>query len=603
MLQLNSEQVAALQALKRQRDMARVSDTLAAAFPDIPGRLGERYAALIAHGATRAATHGLAHTVCLGRYLACWFVLGASFETRPEFAWAADLLAATDRSQGSKVFQLCRRAREELARLSAQTTGGAAGAAGTIGVTSPAAFDLALALLDRALMPRGVLGDLLPPERIALGDACDIDAIDLRLLDAPAARQPHRYRLEQGQWRLLPVVARPAAITLSAGLPVVARQPRLTLPPMLHLLSQPPGREGSRLRLRTRSRNCCDAQVHPLVTLNGPLTLGSWRGPHAGDVALDLYAEAAAPAVDDGPQPRIAIETSPQLSELHVSSCGLRDSGQALGELQTRLAVYPAEQHWMLWKREPAAAMAWPDTGATTPASAPAVYRIERDGLALDTSRWSAGLEDLDRQLGEGLTQLATAWERESGVSQGRVMAEPSVMAGSAGLTWGWAGHGADLSDPPWYRVAGELDLVACELRLRLGGSLALHGSLSRLVLHCSGRASLQARFERQAEDADLPALLAPAATQFRHPFVLQLESLAQADSAALAGLAGPVSGALVGACGLRARKAGPGLQWFCQLSIEPVCATLMVHDPLLGTQRVMRPLLPALQLLDWSLG
>jgi hypothetical protein len=188
-------------------------------------------------------------------------------------------------------------------------------------------------------------------------------------------------------------------------------------------------------------------------------------------------------------------------------------------------------------------------------------------------------------------------------VTQGRVTAEPSVMAGSAGLTWGWAERGGELSDPPWYRIAGKLDLVACELRLRLGGSLALHGSSSRLALHCSGRETLQLSLERLPGDADPAAVLAPAATQFRHPFVLHLESLAQADVAALAGAVGPVGGALVGACGLRARKAGPGLQWFCELAIEPVSVALVVHDPLLGAQSVVRPLLPALKLLDWSLG
>ena len=83
MLQLNAEQVQALQAIKRARDIRQLSDALALAFPDVPGRLGDRYGALIGHGVQRAATHGLDHAVCVARYLACWFMLGAEFETKP----------------------------------------------------------------------------------------------------------------------------------------------------------------------------------------------------------------------------------------------------------------------------------------------------------------------------------------------------------------------------------------------------------------------------------------------------------------------------------------------------------------------------------------
>ena len=104
------------------------------------------------------------------------------------------------------------------------------------------------------------------------------------------------------------------------------------------------------------------------------------------------------------------------------------------------------------------------------------------------------------------------------------------------------------------------------------------------------------------AGDTDLLAVLKPAQTTFRHPFVLQLESIAP-EQATLLDVAGPVGGALVGACGLRPRQAGPGWQWFCELSIEPVSVALHLHDPLLGQISLIRPLLPAMKLLDWSLG
>jgi hypothetical protein len=595
MLQLNAEQVQRLQTIKRERDVRQLADTLAAGFADVPARLGERYAALIAHGVQRGAAQGLDHAVCVARYLACWFMLGAEFEAKPDFAWAREVLAAPGRPQGSKVFQLCRRTREELTRLAGQAR------PGTPAPMTSAAFEQAIVAMDAALMPRGLIGSLLPPTTVQLGEACDVDALDLRLIEPASGRQRHQYGLEQTQWRRLPVTAASPSVTLAAG--TDARQPAPLLPPRLNVLSQPAERDYARLRVRTRASHCCDPAAHPLITLNGASGLASWRGPHAADVKLDFYAAPVPAAADDAPQPTIAVETPPQLNALSLSSCGLRDAGQALGDQHTQVAVYPAEQHLKIWQRAAAPAMSWPEPPAGQPSAPPARCRIERDGLPLDASRWQAGLEDLDRQLAQGLGRLATAWERESGVRQGRMQAEPAVFSGTAGLTWGWAEAPQGMAMPPTFRLAGMLDLVACQLNLRLGGELALHGSLSRLALHCSGRETLKLQFERRPADADLLAVVKPAACSFRHPFVLQLEAVAETAQAAVLDVAGPVGGAVTGSCGLRPRTAGPGLQWFCTLAIEPVSVPLRLHDPLLGQRLLVRPLLPALKLLDWSLG
>ena len=83
MLQLNAEQVQRLQAIKLERDIAHLSQVLAQAFADVPGRLGDRYALLVAHGMQRGAAQGLTHGLCVARLLACWFVLGAEFEATP----------------------------------------------------------------------------------------------------------------------------------------------------------------------------------------------------------------------------------------------------------------------------------------------------------------------------------------------------------------------------------------------------------------------------------------------------------------------------------------------------------------------------------------
>jgi hypothetical protein len=596
MLQLNPEQVQRLQAIKLERDTASLAQALAAGFPDVPGRLGERYGLLVAHGVQRGARHGLLHTVCVARYLACWFMLGAEFETKPGFEWAAEILSSTRRDEGAKVFQLCRRVREELSRPATP---------GAPAMPAPAAFDAAIAQLDLQLMPRGALGSLLPPQRVQLGEACDIDALDLRL---PEAAPAHRYQLVQGQWQRLPVTGSAAPITLNAG--TAARPAALPLgataapPPALAArltLLAPPGGHPARLRLRTRSATCCDPAVHPVVTLNGSQGLTTWRGPHAADILFSLPAALPATAADEGLQPRIAVEGATQLSLLTLASCGLRDSGTSLGELNTQLAVLGGEQHLVAWRRDAGPALELPqDTTPPTPATSR--IRVERDGLPLDTLRWQAALEDLDRQLHEGLGRLATAWERETGVSQARLQAEPRVMCGSAGLTWGWAEGAQGMASPPLFRVAGSLDLVACQLALRLSGTLKLRGSLSRISLHCAGSHLLQSPFDGAATGPELLAVLAAGATRFTLPLVLQVQALAQ-DDLAMLDMAGAVVGSLQGQCGLRQRPDGPGLQWFAKLTLDPVSVRLQLHDPLLGSREHVQPLLPALTLLDWSMG
>ena len=615
MLQLNPEQVQRLQALKLERDVAQLSGVLAAGFTDVPGRLGERYGLLIQHGVQRGAAHGLLHAVCVGRYLACWFMLGAEFEAKPGFEWAAELLGSRQRDEGAKVFQLCRRTREELARLAAQPQAVKAALA-------PAEFDAAIARLDEALMPRGALGSLLPPQAVRLGSACDIDALDLRVPESAPALPSLQYQRSEGQWRRLPVAIDRQPLTLAVGMvaakpaggaaPGAAAEPAASpLPARLHLVAQPASRVAdtatggaARLRLRTRCAVCCDPQVHPLVQHTDSLGIATWRGPHAADVLLNLLPERGDEAATAGTlQPVTAEETPVRHSRLQLSSCGLRDQGVSLGDLTTQLSVYAGEQHLIAWRHDKGAALSLPEAHDTPPgAAALARLKIERDGLPQDAARWQAGLEDLDRQLAQGLSRLATAWERESGVSQARLEAEPQVLCGQAAITWGWAESPQGLHTAPTFRVAGLIDVVACQLNLRLSGTLNLQGSLSRLHLHCGGVQTLQQAFERTAESADLVTALAGTQCNFSLPFALDLEAFAQ-DALAVLGTTEPLSGAVVGSCGLRPRPQGVGLQWFAKLAVEPVKVGMQVHDPLLGTSTLPRQLLPAMTLLDWSLG
>lgn len=588
---LNAEQTAALVALTRARDLKRLEAALAEAFPAVPARLADRYGDLIALGAQRGAAHGLTHLLCIARYLACWCAFGAEFESKPGFEWAAAILGAP-RGEGAKAFQLCRRARDELI---VKRPGAAQ--------SQPSATEFlqALALLDERLRQAGALASLLPRASIKLGQPCDLDALDLRLIDHDWRRE---YRQVDGLWQREPCgPAEPErrGVTLSAGIGAGVDS-AAALPEQLTILSQPAGSAAAaRLRVRSKSVACCDAQVHPLLSLTNDQGLRQLRGPRTADLSLTLHADAAPPPPPGALAPTIAHEGSPALQRLELASCGLRDSGAPLEAVQTRLAIYPAEQHLLAWRREPLPAIelpgALPDLGALP---APRC-RLERDGAPLDAAAWIAGLQALDRQLVERLGALLTAWERTSGVEAARLSAEPALLAGTAALTWGWTEGATGLAAPPQMRVEGLVDLLACRLRLRLAGRLHLDGSTSLVQLHCDGEASLRQSWRRHPE-ADLATALKPLQLEIRFPFTLAWQPLAAAELALLTPLTAP-RGALVGRCGLRPRPGGPGLQFFAELAIEPVAVALRWDEPLLGSALFERPLLPAFKLLDWSLG
>ena len=64
-----------------------------------------------------------------------------------------------------------------------------------------------------------------------------------------------------------------------------------------------------------------------------------------------------------------------------------------------------------------------------------------------------------------------------------------------------------------------------------------------------------------------------------------------------------PITGALVGECGLRVRADGGGQQWFFGLRAEPVTVVTEISDPVLGGARQTRKIFPAMTLVEWSAG
>ena len=577
MWRLNAEQAARLGALRRRRDLLEISETLATALPEARARLGERWNDFIEHGATRSAAYGLHHMLCIARLLASWTVCGADLEAREP--WAAALLGDSNRNQGAKAYQLCVFVLEHLRSANRGSPDAAQ------------AFAAVLRHIDERLAKRGTLGSLLPREAIRLGSACDIDAVEVRVVDTDWRQH---YTSQGGHWRR--ESCPPAANDIRLAHEALAEE-KVHLPEQMHVLSHAAGQGGvAKLRVRVSAEHRCDAKLHPMTQWTNAVALRMLRGDLAGDATFQV----------DGPPPpqapslaHIGEENSPQFYALTLASCGLRSRGVPVGDLDMRVAVYDASQHMIAWRRESAGK--WELPGEAPPRLMPARCRRESDGRPIDATAWSEGFEKLDRQLQQCLSRLLIAWERESGVSGGKLEIEADLLVGSAGVTWGWADAPEGVAAAPYMRMEALLDLMACRLDLRFTGGLSSGGARSSLTLSTHGKAMLSASWARPKQEA-LFSAVAALQRPIHQTFELHVQPFASPELAILSSC-GPVEGSIDGTVGLEQRPDGPGLRWFVRLRLRPVIATLQVADPLLGVQTMRQQLLPEQVLVDWSLA
>jgi hypothetical protein len=200
------------------------------------------------------------------------------------------------------------------------------------------------------------------------------------------------------------------------------------------------------------------------------------------------------------------------------------------------------------------------------------------------------------------MERLYNEWARVLDNEASRLDVEASPLVGQAGVTWGWRRTSASTVV---MRTEGALDLLALSIELRLSGELVEGPSRSHIRIHCKGRCELRTAIAQLGakglEGQDLKSVL----RTWRFPFTLEIEPLAGAEPSTLSAAAGPmpITGALVGECGLRARGDGGGVQWFFALRAEPVQIVSEISDPLLGGSRRTRKIFPALSLVDWSAG
>lgn len=564
------------------RFVAELGERLAAQWPAMPERLGERYPAFVEHAVQQALRRGIERAAAVARYVNLWFVWGPAFHDKPGFEWALGLLAAPREHHWATVHRLVRRSAIELERLP------------EVRITPEALRAADERLLD-AFGALGSRGALHPPEPPPVPRrACDLEAVELRLLEAAVAQE---YLLVAGEWQRRDLPAPPPLRIDAAN----------AAPRLVAVLSLPPGaRPLAKVQLRSRSHALCDGALHPRLDFVGTHGLWRWHGHETRAVSWPVSTRAQ-PLPAAGAGSAIAEETSPDLFKLELQVCGLREEGDAIGTVATVVWVWPATQWWLELRRETPP----PPVAATAPARDPAPAgalatqcRLERDGEADDAAPLREGFEQgLDGAVARARRELVDDWSATPGLTRPRAEGALALLAGRASLTWGWKLGPRGLDGRPLMRLVGEIDMQACRSDLTLEGELELDGARCRLTLRATGTVPMRLSLRREAaEPALLPTLL-PAVTRFRLPFVAEVVPLAE-DSGALLQAAAPCSGALVGEAGLRPRTSGgSGWEWFASLRVEPVTLLLERVDPVLGRRAQPVPLLHEQVLFDWKLA
>ncbi len=567
----------------------RLSLQLAGLWPAMEALLGERYEAFVQLAVEQAGKLGLSHAAGVARYVNLCFVWGPTFQDKPGFEWALAAIARAEKNELLCVHQLVQGSLAELQRLPGSKV-------------EPQALNAADAALVTAFEGLGRQGAMRikPTEPQSLPRlACDLEAIDLRLLENEGddSAAPQEYSLESHGWQRVKL-ASPPALRIDAGRP---------LPALLAVLSplKDQGR-AAKLQLRARSHAVCNGDVHPALAFSGPLERWDWAGHETRAVSWPLRAREQTVS-KPGPACVIAEETSPELYKLELTVCGLRDTGDPLGAMQTLVYVWPAAQWWLEIQRarpEPGQLQSLLP-GAKTWHRAVSRCRVERDGLAQDSSALQQQFElGLDRAAADGLQKLAAMWAQTPGLSDARFEASLGLLVGKMACTWGWRLGPGGLDGRALMRLVAQLDMDACLAELSFGAELALAGTNTRINLRCSGQAPMRQQIRHEGQGGpSLSELLQASIVSWRFPFDLTLEPIAN-DAACLLEQAGPLTGAIVGEAGLRPNsKGGSGWEWFVGLRTEAVGAPLKWIDPLLGQGQQSLPLLPAMVLLDWSMG
>ena len=594
MLRLSREQFDLLEQIVLKRHAASIAAVLAETWPELPERLQARWPAFVEAAVQQGRKAGFDEARGLARYASLWCILGPAFDSKPTFAWAGEILANPGLSADLKLHQLAHRAAGDLRERQAAAARATPTAAVAAPLLTPAQFESALAKVDHRMATLAAARAVFPSaEKPLLRKACDIGSIDMLIAEAEGLQE---YTHSSNGWRRV-------ALSRTNDLPVKWLQAPAE-PVQMSLTSH--GLRGglpSRVNLRIDTIAVCDMRVHPEVVQLGPEGRIAWKGRDAARLSLALYAPSAAAAgpAQAGPM-GIAFESPAETQTIAVASGGWRDTGAPFGDVSLRIQVYPATQ-WLsnvshaAWQM-----MAWPaPAGVALPAPG-AVCRLEQDGAAVDVAVWQRAWGGLHGAFRAGLDRLYQQWARVLDGQAPRLEVEASPLVGQAGIAWGWR---RTTPSTVLMRTQGVLDMLALSIELRLNGELVEGSTRSSIRIHCKGRSELRGVIAQLGAEATESQGLKSAVRSWRFPFLLEVGPIAGPDAATLgaAAVAVPITGALVGECGLRLRADGGGHQWFFAMRVEPVSVVCEQADPVLGLAQISKSIFPAMALVDWSAG
>ena len=586
MLRLSFEQAELIDQLLLKRHASGIALVLQEAWPAVSERLKERWPAFVEAALQHGHRHGLSEPADLARFACLWCIWGATFDEKPGFDWAREILADPRRGAVLKVHQLIHRTRDELQRQQPR-------APSALPVVSATQFDAALARVEQRMLAhaaaKAIFLDLRPAPPVK---ACDLATVDLMVAEVENLQE---YRYVGGVWQrgAVPKLAvAPEQWTRAPDEPFALAVPS-------HALRAGPA---ARLNLKLQPLAVCDPRVHPEVVHASEQGRLSWRGRDAARLSLALYARPVPP-----PDPKlgpagIAAPSESDVQQVSIASCGLRDAGAPFGVVAIELHVYPAVQ-WLTEVRHAGfPMMQWPAASGEAAVPQAVACRLEADGVARDAAVWQRGWAGLQAQFRAGMEKLFNAWARVMDGNSARLEVEAAPLSGQAGLTWGWRRTSpAEVA----MRTEGQLDLLACAIDLRLAGEVAVGAARARVTLACKGRSELRMAVTQLGEASADGQGLGAVARSWRFPFTLDVETVAGGELATLYASTLPEAmlGAVAGECGLRLRPDGQGQQWYFTLRLEPVTLALVSADPLLGASQQQRTVLPAMPLVDWSAG
>ena len=546
-------------------------------WPDQAQSLGARLGDFIRAARQKAVRYQLLSDEAVARYLNLCLAFGPKFEDRPDNEWALALLLNDALSDWTKVHQLVVRATPELTRRK-QDAGRLAAQMLRADAAFMDAHDVARFALD---------ADAPALARIA----CDIDAVDIRLLEM---EWRHEYGATDFVWQPRAATTGLYALRIGAG---------AEAPDRLSILSHTTGAGGqARLQVRLLMHAQCDQDTHPALSLAGPRGLEQWHGHQARAISMPMVARPAGTPVN-GMGLLLLDETHAEITRLTLQCCGLRDAGVPSGTVRTWLWCYPADQYLFRLERSGQMELRWPQSPGAQPEpqDVKSVCQCAHDGKLLATPAWQEGFEaGLHRALEAGLSSLFYAWQAAVENASGHALV--GLLNGQASLTWGWCESASGLAHPPLLRVAAKLDWSNL-IDVEMAGDIKVGSTQTRLRLRLKGAAPFVLTLMRDQGTMALMDDLKPIASQLRVAFEIECDPVAVLEAAVISDISA-CTGALTCEFGLRPRSmGGGGWQWHVRLQTSPVTVNARVHDPVLGQTRMTLPLLPALSLVDWSLG